>query len=111
MTSTPALFAPLSLRPLTLPNRIMISPMCQYSARDGLPGAWHPAHLGSLAMSGAGLLCLEATAVAPEGRISPHCLGLWNNEQAQALRLLVDGLRAISAMPLAVQLALSLIHI
>ena len=105
------LFSPLRLGPLTLPNRIMVSPMCQYSATEGLPGAWHAAHLGSLAMSGAGLLCLEATGVLPEGRITPGCLGLYNDAQQAALTAQVAALRAISDRPLAIQLALSVIHI
>ena len=70
------LFSPLSLGPLTLPNRIVIAPMCQYSARDGSAADWHLIHLGHLALSGAGLLIIEATAVEPEGRISPDDLGL-----------------------------------
>jgi 2,4-dienoyl-CoA reductase-like NADH-dependent reductase (Old Yellow Enzyme family) len=88
-----------------MPNRIMISPMCQYSADDGLPAAWHHAHLGSLAMSGAGLLCLEATAVTSEGRITPGCLGLWSDAHEAALASLVRGLRSFSTMPLALQLS------
>ena len=67
------LFEPLRLRDLTLANRIMVSPMCQYSAADGSATDWHRAHLGSLALSGAGLLCLEATHVSAVGRITPGC--------------------------------------
>ena len=100
-----ALFTPYALGPLTLPNRIVIAPMCQYSAQDGLPGDWHLMHLGALALSGAGLLILEATAVTPEGRITPGCLGLWNAAQEAALARLVASLRQHSAMPLAIQLA------
>jgi 2,4-dienoyl-CoA reductase-like NADH-dependent reductase (Old Yellow Enzyme family) len=79
------LFAPLDLRSLTLSNRIQVSPMCQYSAVDGAAGDWHLMHLGSLALSGAGLLVIEATAVVPEGRITPHCLELSTDVQAEAL--------------------------
>ena len=68
--SSPLLFTPISLGPLTLANRIMVSPMCQYSGHDGNINGWHLAHLGSLALSGAGLLTIEATAVSPEGRIT-----------------------------------------
>ena len=71
------LFSPLRLRDVTLSNRIAVSPMCQYSAHDGLLNDWHFVHLGSRAVGGAGLILLEATAVSPEGRISPWDLGLW----------------------------------
>ncbi|AGK49362.1 NADH:flavin oxidoreductase / NADH oxidase family protein [Burkholderia thailandensis MSMB121] len=74
-----ALFSSFTLRGVTLPNRIVISPMCQYSAENGEARAWHMIHLGQLALSGAGLLCIEATAVEPDGRISPADLGLWND--------------------------------
>ena len=71
------LFAPLSLREVTLKNRIAVSPMCQYSAEDGMATDWHLVHLGARTLGGAGLLLAEATAVLPEGRISPQDLGLW----------------------------------
>ncbi|MEI6547712.1 MAG: hypothetical protein WCN85_11910, partial [Burkholderiales bacterium] len=71
----PLLFTPFKLRTLELPNRIVIAPMCQYSADDGRATDWHIAHLGQLAMSGAGLLVIEATAVEPIGRITAGCLG------------------------------------
>ena len=71
--------------PLTLPNRIVIAPMCQYSAVDGQANDWHLSHWSSLLNSGAGLLTLEATAVSPEGRISPGCLGLWDDATEAAL--------------------------
>jgi len=101
----PLLFSPIAFGPLTLPNRIMVSPMCQYSAVDGHPVAWHLMHLGSLAMSGAGLLCVEATAVRPEGRITPACLGLYSDAHQASLQGVVDALRTTSAMPLAIQLS------
>lgn len=104
MTPNPKLFSPIRLGPLELPNRIMVSPMCQYSASNGNPVAWHFIHLGSLAISGAGLLCLEATAVTPEGRITPGCLGLYNDENEEGLRQVVASLRAVSGIPLAIQL-------
>ena len=80
-----ALFSPLHLRNLTLPNRIVVAPMCQYSADDGRASAWHMMHLGNLASSGAGALLIEATAVEPQGRITTGCLGLWNEECEAAL--------------------------
>lgn len=105
MTTTSQLFTPLQLGSLTLPNRVMISPMCQYSAVEGNPVPWHFAHLGSLAMSGAGLLCVEATGVSPEARITPGCLGLYNDDNQVGLQRLVDSVRAISRIPLALQLS------
>ena len=103
--SSSRLFEPLSLRALTLSNRIMVSPMCQYSAVDGNAGAWHYAHLGSLALSGAGLVCLEATAVTPEGRITPGCLGLWSDANEAALAPVVAMMRAaVPGVKIAIQL-------
>jgi 2,4-dienoyl-CoA reductase-like NADH-dependent reductase (Old Yellow Enzyme family) len=102
---TSALFQPIKLRELSLPNRIMISPMCQYSATDGNPNEWHLIHLGQLALGGAGLLCIEASAVEPIGRITPGCLGLYSDDNETAFRRLITGLRRHSDMPLAVQLA------
>ena len=104
MTS-PLLFTPASLGPVSLPNRIMVSPMCQYSAQGGNVNSWHAAHLGSLALSGAGLLCVEATAVSPEGRITPNCVGLYNNDNQLALEGVLDMLRAASPVRLMIQLA------
>lgn len=100
-----ALFTPWQLGTLALPNRIVIAPMCQYSATDGSAGDWHRVHLGSLALSGAGLLILEATAVSATGRITPQCLGLYNDANEAALAEVVRMLRAASPMPLAVQLS------
>jgi 2,4-dienoyl-CoA reductase-like NADH-dependent reductase (Old Yellow Enzyme family) len=101
----PALFSPLAIGPLTLPNRIMVSPMCQYTAERGNAVAWHMVHLGGLAISGAGVLCLEATAVCPEGRITHGDLGLYNDENEAALAHVVAGLRSVSRIPLMIQLA------
>ena len=101
----PALFQPLALGPLTLANRIMISPMCQYSAKHGNAGAWHVTHLGSLAISGAGLLCLEASAVCAAGRITYGDLGLYGDENEAALAHVVQTLRAVSDVTLAIQLS------
>lgn len=101
----PALFEPLSLRGLPLANRIVVSPMCQYSAVDGCATAWHDAHLLSLAGSGAALLCLEATAVTRDGRITPGCLGLWDDACAAALQPVLQRVRATAPIKLALQLA------
>ncbi len=79
------LFSSFKLKDITLKNRIAVAPMCQYQANDGLANDWHQVHYTSLARGGAGLVVVEATAVSPEGRITPHCLGLWSDEQAQKL--------------------------
>jgi 2,4-dienoyl-CoA reductase-like NADH-dependent reductase (Old Yellow Enzyme family) len=83
--SAPHLFLPLTIRSVTLRNRIGVSPMCQYSAEDGMANEWHFVHLGSRAVGGAGLVMVEATAVAPEGRITPGCLGLWSDKHTEPL--------------------------
>jgi 2,4-dienoyl-CoA reductase-like NADH-dependent reductase (Old Yellow Enzyme family) len=95
----PALFEPFRLRDVTLKNRIAVSPMCQYMAQDGLVNDWHRAHYAGLARGGAGLVVVEATAVSPEGRITPADLGLWNDAQAEALRPIVAGIEAAGAVP------------
>ena len=102
---TSALFQPLHLRKLRLPNRIMLSPMCQYSAEDGNPNDWHLIHLGQYALGGVGLVCIEATAVEAIGRITPNCLGLYSDDNEQAFRKLLQALRAQSDTPIAIQLA------
>lgn len=99
-----ALFQPFALRGLTLPNRIVVSPMCQYSAIDGNAGNWHVLHLGQYAVSGAGLLVMEATAVSPEGRITADCLGLWCDENESALGRVLDFVRPFASMPIGIQL-------
>ena len=98
------LFTPLTMNGLTLPNRIVIPPMDQYSAVDGLATEWHSMHYGHLAVSGAGLLILEATAVEAAGRISPSDLGLWNDEQEMAHRKMLNFIRKNSRMPIGIQL-------
>lgn len=103
--TAPALFQPLALRGLTLSNRIAVAPMCQYSAEDGHVQDWHLQHYGAMAASGPGLICLEATAVSPEGRITPHCLGLWDNARAESLGRLVHALKSFGPSAIAVQLA------
>ncbi|BDT61392.1 NADH-dependent flavin oxidoreductase [Massilia varians] len=99
------LFSPVTLGPLQLPNRIAIAPMCQYSSVDGLPTDWHTIHLGNLALSGAGLLIIEATAVTPEGRISADDLGLWSDAHQEALAPVIRALRRYSPIKIAIQLA------
>ncbi|MGC5017843.1 NADH:flavin oxidoreductase/NADH oxidase [Micromonospora sp. DT47] len=100
-----ALFTPLALRAVTLPNRVAMAPMCQYSAGpDGLPTDWHRVHLGSRAVGGAGLIVTEATAVVPEGRISPQDTGLWSGAHVDAWRPVTGFIAAQGAVP-AVQLA------
>ena len=100
-----ALFRPIEFRGLRLENRIMVSPMCQYSARDGSASDWHLIHLGHLALGGAGILFVEATGVNAEGRITPGCLGLYSDANEAALARVVRELRARSPMPLGIQLA------
>jgi len=99
------LFSAIALRGLTLENRIMVSPMCQYSATDGNAGDWHLIHLGQLALGGAGLLCIEASAVEAIGRITPACLGLYSDDNEAALRRVLAELRRHADVPLAIQLA------
>ena len=99
------LFSPFTLRGLTLPNRIVVAPMCQYSAEHGAATAWHMIHLGQLALSGAGLLFIEATAVERDGRITPGCLGLWNDATEAALRPVLAAVRQHSGIPVVMQLA------
>ena len=99
-----SLFSPFQLRDLLIRNRVFVSPMCQYSADDGIAGPWHMVHYGSRAVGGAGLVIFEATAISPEGRISPNDLGLWNETQAQALTPIVEFIKVHGAVP-AIQLA------
>jgi 2,4-dienoyl-CoA reductase-like NADH-dependent reductase (Old Yellow Enzyme family) len=99
------LFTPFHIGSLELRNRIIISPMCQYSADEGRATDWHVIHLGHLALSGAGLLTIEATAVEPQGRISPRDLGLWSDETEAALARALDSVRRWSDIPIAIQLA------
>jgi len=99
------LFSPITLGNLALSNRIVIAPMCQYSAEHGQATDWHLIHLGHLAFSGAGLLFIEATAVAPEGRISAGDLGLWSDRTEAALARTIQSIRQYSSMPVAIQLA------
>jgi 2,4-dienoyl-CoA reductase-like NADH-dependent reductase (Old Yellow Enzyme family) len=99
------LFEPLTLGQLELSNRIVIAPMCQYSAEDGCATDWHMIHLGHLALSGAGLLIVEATAVSPEGRITPADLGLYSDANEAALARVLSAVRRYAPIKVAVQLA------
>jgi 2,4-dienoyl-CoA reductase-like NADH-dependent reductase (Old Yellow Enzyme family) len=99
------LFSPYTLGQLALANRIVVAPMCQYSAVDGRASEWHPIHLGQLAISGAGLLIIEATAVEAIGRITPGCLGLYSDGCEQALAAVLASVRRHSPVPIAIQLA------
>jgi len=100
----PPIFTPFRLRALTLENRIVVSPMCQYSAEDGLVGDWHLVHLGSRAIGGAGLVMTEMTCVSPQARITPGCAGIWNDAQQSAWRRIVDFIHANSPAKIGMQI-------
>lgn len=104
INQAPQLFTPLAIRNVTLRNRIVVSPMCQYSCHDGLADDWHLVHLGSRAAGGAGLVFVEATAVTPEGRISPADMGLWSDAHTAALAPIAAFIRRMGAVP-GIQLA------
>ena len=99
MTKPVQLFEPLTIRGTTLPNRVVVSPLCMYSAVDGLAQPWHFAHLSTFARGKAGLVFTEATAVEARGRITPACLGIWNDEQAQALRPITSFIESMGCVP------------
>src|SRR5215471_6270156 len=99
------LFDPLGIGGLRLANRIIIAPMCQYSAQEGNAGDWHMIHLGSLALSGAGMMILEASAISPEGRITAQDLGLYSDENEAALAHVLSAIRTHSPIAVAIQLA------
>lgn len=98
------LFTPFQLRDVTFKNRVFVSPMCQYSAVDGMPNNWHMVHLGSRAVGGAGLVMVEATAVNPEGRITPFDLGIWTDAHTEAFKPIVEFIKQHGAVP-AIQIA------
>jgi anthraniloyl-CoA monooxygenase len=100
----PPAFVPLAIRGIELANRIVVSPMCQYSAHEGVPGDWHLVHLGSRAIGGAGLVLAEATSVSSDGRITLGCTGLWNDAQRDAWKRIVDFVHASSGAKLGIQL-------
>lgn len=104
MERTTALFSHLNLRSVELKNRIVVSPMCMYSSEDGFSNDWHLVHLGTRAVGGAGLVITEATAVSPEGRISPDDLGLWKDEQIEGLKRITKFLKEQGSVP-GIQLA------
>ena len=93
------LFSPYQLKDAKLRNRIAIPPMCQYMATDGLANEWHDVHYAALARGGSSLVIVEATAVSPEGRITPNCLGIWNDEQAEKLAQIAASSKAAGAVP------------
>jgi 2,4-dienoyl-CoA reductase-like NADH-dependent reductase (Old Yellow Enzyme family) len=99
------LFSPITLRGLTLSNRIVVSPMCQYVGENGKANTWHLVHLGGLALSGAGMLCIEGTAVEPDGRITPGDLGLWDDVTEAAFKPVLAAVRRYSKVAVAIQLA------
>lgn len=99
-----ALFSPLKIRGVTLPNRIAVSPLCMYSAKDGLAQPFHFAHLSTFARGKAGLVFAEATAITPEGRITPQCLGIWTDQHVAAIKPIVDFIKSMGAIP-GIQLA------
>lgn len=99
----PHLFRPITFRSVTVRNRIMLSPMCQYSAKDGLTSDWHFVHLGARAVGGAGIVCTEAVHIEPRARITPFCLGLWNDEQGERLARITAFIEEQDAIP-AIQL-------
>ena len=100
-----SLFSPIELRGLKLPNRIMVSPMCQYSAENGSATDWHFTHINSLALSGAAMFCIEATHVEDIGRITPGCLGLYSDANEAALKPILASVRKHSKAAVAMQLA------
>jgi len=97
-SSAPHLFQTLAIRSVTLRNRIGVSPMCQYSAEDGVANDWHFVHLGSRAVGGAGIVLVEATAIAPEGRITPGCLGLWSDKHVEPLARIAEFVKSHGAV-------------
>ena len=104
MTSLPKLFTPITLRSVTLPNRVVLSPLCMYMAKDGVANAFHFSHLTAFARGRVGLVFTEATAVEPAGRISHGCCGLWNDAQVEAYRPIVQAISDLGAVP-AIQIA------
>jgi 2,4-dienoyl-CoA reductase-like NADH-dependent reductase (Old Yellow Enzyme family) len=100
-----ALFSPITLRGLALPNRIMVAPMCQYSAVEGAANDWHFTHINTMALSGAAMFCIEATAVEAIGRITPGCLGLYSDADEAALKPVLASVRKHSKTAIAMQLA------
>jgi 2,4-dienoyl-CoA reductase-like NADH-dependent reductase (Old Yellow Enzyme family) len=99
MSATPQLFSPLTIRGVTLKNRVVLSPLCMYSAESGVATDWQFAHLSAFARGGVGLVFAEATAVEPKGRITPRCLGIWTDEQAEALKPTTRFIESMGSVP------------
>ena len=99
MTSETELFSPFAIRGVTLPNRVVLSPLCMYSANTGLASSWQFAHLSTFARGGVGLVFAEATAIEPRGRITPRCLGIWTEAQAEALRPTAEFISSMGSIP------------
>ena len=94
MENNTKLFTPITIRGVTIPNRIVLSPLCMYSANDGVASDWQFAHLSTFARARTGLIFAEASAVEARGRITPGCLGIWTDEQAEALKPILDQMMA-----------------
>src|SRR5579875_1662985 len=109
VTMASILFSPITLRGLTLSNRIVVSPMCQYNSDNGSANDWHLMHLGSMSLGAAGLVMTEMTNVCPQGRISPRCAGMWSDENERALKRVHDFCRQYGVAKLGVQLAHALV--
>ena len=92
-------FEPFTLKGITLRNRIAVPPMCQYVAENGEPNDWHFVHYPGMARGGAGLVIVEATAVSPDGRITPFCTGLWNDGQAEKMARIARSIKQVGAVP------------
>jgi 2,4-dienoyl-CoA reductase-like NADH-dependent reductase (Old Yellow Enzyme family) len=99
------LFSPITMRGLTLPNRVVVSPMCQYNSNNGSANDWHLMHLGNMSLGAAGLVMCEMTNVNPQGRISPKCAGMWSDDNETALKRVHDFCRQYGVAKLGVQLA------
>ena len=99
------LFSPITMRGLTLPNRVVVSPMCQYNSNNGSANDWHLMHLGNMSLGAAGLVMCEMTNVNPQGRISPKCAGMWSDDNEAALKRVHDFCRQYGVAKLGVQLA------
>ena len=102
---TSLLFSPIKLRALEVPNRIVVAPMCQYSAHNGVPNDWHLMHLGQYAVGGYGMVFIEAAGVEPEGRITPGCVGLWSDEQEENYARIIKFFRDYGSAKIGIQLA------
>ena len=99
MTNDLLLFSPLQMRDVILPNRVVLSPLCMYSAHSGVASEWQFAHLSTFARGAVGLVFTEATAVEPRGRITPRCLGIWTDEQAEALKPITGFIESMGSVP------------